>query len=320
MDQADGDRSSGKWGLVVRLLQLGCTQGRWSYEEVLKAKRARGSLGEEGLKGHRWALPATEEEWAELEGEWERRIVDAKLDGTRTQAESAAGHRDMAKVLLGTGRPAEHAIIARVKEWQQELTTAHPLPPTSTPLSSPFPTTRKSATPAPLAKLVSVENISHEGASVAQPRPRRKSRSTSRTRPTDLPAKPAEKTRGKTGTAKKAKVQPVVQLGFPVVKRASQTSVGSKPSQDRKEIDKGKVNDIGKEKEKEVLSNEKQPVHSIREEADDEDEREVDESMRLESTDVGGQEKLSVSALALATPQIQDVSEMVGAFPFQLTI
>ncbi|KZP16085.1 hypothetical protein FIBSPDRAFT_958272 [Athelia psychrophila] len=301
--------SSGKWGHVARLLRLGCTQGKWSYEEAIKAERARARAGvdvDKALAGHQWVLPATEDEWAALELEYEKKMEDAKLDvsGGSNAEKDGAGNGgkdvdvdvdvDVGKVLLGNGRPAEHVIRARVKEWQRELTAADASPPP--PLSSPSTST---SAPVPLGKLASVENISHEGASVPQPRPRRTLRAGAR--PASVPAKKgaavAERAKSKTTGRVQVVQQQPAQLGFPVVKRASATSVGSKPSQERKEKEKEKGGAAkGKEKEKEK---EKEPVPPLREEA--EDEREVEESMRLESADEKG---------ALPTPQIHDVSEM----------
>ncbi|KAF7974243.1 hypothetical protein HWV62_13134 [Athelia sp. TMB] len=275
IEQAGGNCSNGKWGQIPRLLTLSCTQGRWSYQEALRSERAR--AGTEGFVAPPLILPATEEEWAELELEHNAKLEQARQNAAQLGKDQPLGSkRDMAEVLLGNGRPPEHAILARVREWQQELPTADAILP-SPPISSP---------PVLSQKLTSVENF--EGPSASQPR----SKSRSKARPANLPAKkhapPARSTSKKPRPAT-VQVREKAQLGFPVVKRSSVTSVGSKPSQERKEK--------GKEKE-----------HSQPKEAAIQERRE-------EAVDVPGGEAVAAENIvdippARRTPQIHDVSEM----------
>lgn len=222
---AEGDRSNGKWGQISRLLRLACTQGRWSYEEVLRAEGERAGGGGGGTEV-RWVLPDTEEEWEELERERnqnKKRAGEEVVQDIEEKDDMEVEQEDEVPLVLDSARSSEDALLARVKRWQQELSTADARPPASCPPRSLPPTPTHAPTP---------------------------KASTSKPRPANLQSKSKAKAKGTPETTKKANANPTAvardpkdpsPLGFPVVKRASVTSVSSKPgpAQEEKKKEKG---------------------------------------------------------------------------------
>lgn len=168
VNASNGEPSNPKWGLVHRMLRMGCTSR--GYRGVASGVRV-GNTSAVDIRDYEWVLPDTEEQWNRCEQRWNELLKGPieKRHERPSKYWAKNGAEGRPSLPLGEDdwpKTRSQRIREKVENWQARLVSVEETSPQSSSNDVPKSTTEKEIVPVAISRQTSlVFHVSKHGGS-----------------------------------------------------------------------------------------------------------------------------------------------------------